>query len=313
MSSSKKRDASSLSSTDSDPCAPSCCCALHGTSSFLPSGSSPPAALVRNDTFDRPIIIKALANVGSPEPQAKRQAEAQQPQQPQPPPQQQQKEEEEAQAAPPPPPPSSSSAAASAPVDGPRQGVLSWDDYFMSVAFLSAMRSKDPSTQVGACIVNVDNRIIGIGYNGFPRGCCDDSLPWSRVGPTELDTKYPYVCHAEVNAILNKCSADVRSSRIYVALYPCNECAKIIIQSDIREVVYLSDKYHDTNTCRASRKMFDMSGVKTRQHIPKGPLLISFEPGVSSASASASAPTSSRASWGNIGIYCSSLALRIGS
>ena len=144
----------------------------------------------------------------------------------------------------------------------------------MSVAFLSSMRSKDPSTQVGACIVNVDSRIIGIGYNGFPRGCGDDSLPWSRVGASELDTKYPYVCHAEVNAILNKCAADVKGARIYVALFPCNECAKMIIQSGIKEVVYLSDKYHDTNTCVASRRMFQMSGVNTRQHIPEATQIV---------------------------------------
>lgn len=282
MSSSKKRDSSSL-----DSCPPQCSCALHygGSDSFLPSSHHPPAALVRNDTFDRPIIAKGLSNVGSPAPQSKR-LDSKPGSAP-----------EEADIAAPVPQPSSSSSSSSssaataaaaappAPCDGPRQGVLSWDDYFMSVAFLTAMRSKDPSTQVGACIVNVDNRIIGIGYNGFPRGCCDDSLPWSRTGPTELDTKYPYVCHAEVNAILNKCAADVRNARIYVALFPCNECAKIIIQSGIREVVYLSDKYHDTNTCRASRKMFDMSGVKTRQHTPKGPLLISFEPGVSTTQA----------------------------
>ncbi|GMI09447.1 hypothetical protein TrLO_g6847 [Triparma laevis f. longispina] len=152
---------------------------------------------------------------------------------------------------------------------GPRSNPLCWDDYFMSVAFLSSMRSKDPSTQVGACIVNKENRIVGIGYNGFPAGCDDTALPWCRTGETELDTKYPYVCHAEVNAILNKCSADVRGARIYVALFPCNECAKIIIQSGIREVVYLSDKYHDTNQCKASRTMFGMSGVKTRQHMPR--------------------------------------------
>ncbi|GMI19507.1 hypothetical protein TeGR_g4922, partial [Tetraparma gracilis] len=117
--------------------------------------------------------------------------------------------------------------------------------------------------------VNPANRIIGIGYNGFPAGCPDSGLPWSRTGETTLHTKYPFVCHAEVNAILNKCAADCRGGRIYVALFPCNECAKIIIQSGIGEVVYLSDKYHDTDQCRASRVMFDMSGVRTRQHVPK--------------------------------------------
>ena len=110
-----------------------------------------------------------------------------------------------------------------------RANALSWDDYFMSVAFLSSMRSKDPNTQVGACIVNSEKRIVGIGYNGFPRGCSDDALPWARHSEkgNELDTKYPYVCHAEVNAILNKNSADVQGCSIYVGLFPCNECAKM--------------------------------------------------------------------------------------
>ncbi|CAN0221274.1 unnamed protein product [Ascophyllum nodosum] len=150
-----------------------------------------------------------------------------------------------------------------------RRNYLVWDDYFMSVAFLSAMRSKDPSTQVGACIVNQDKRIVGIGYNGFPMGCSDDELPWAREADSEMDTKYPYVCHAEMNAILNKNSADVKDCVIYVALFPCNECAKLIIQSGIREVVYLSDKYHDTISMRASRRLFEMAGVRHRQHIPK--------------------------------------------
>src|SRR6056300_395736 len=127
--------------------------------------------------------------------------------------------------------------------EGPRLNALSWDDYFMSIAFLSAMRSEDPSTQVGACIVNDENKIVGIGYNGFPRGCDDAKLPWSRTGNTSLDTKYPYVCHAEMNAILNKNEANITGSRMYVALFPCNECAKLIIQSGIKEIIYLDDKY----------------------------------------------------------------------
>jgi dCMP deaminase len=131
------------------------------------------------------------------------------------------------------------------------------------------MRSKDPSTQVGACIVNGDKRIVGIGYNGFPRGCSDDLLPWDRTAESTLDTKYPYVCHAEVNAVLNKNSADVTGCSLYVALFPCNECAKIVIQSGIKEVIYLCDKYHDTDSMRASRRMFSLSGVITRQHVPK--------------------------------------------
>ena len=154
---------------------------------------------------------------------------------------------------------------------GPRQGALSWDDYFMSVAFLSSMRSKDPNTQIGACIVNQEKRIVGIGYNGFPRGCGDHELPWARTSESgnELETKYPYVCHAEVNAILNKNSADVQGCTLYVGLFPCNECAKMVIQSGIREVVFLSDKYKTSNSMIASRKLFDMAKVKLRQHVPK--------------------------------------------
>lgn len=150
-----------------------------------------------------------------------------------------------------------------------RAGYLSWDAYFMAVSFLSAQRSKDPNTQVGACIVDSNKCIIGIGYNGFPRGCSDECLPWSRCATSELHNKYCYVTHAEVNAILNKCSADVRGATIYVALFPCNDCAKVIIQSGIREVVYLNDQYHDTDGCRASRIMFEMAGVRTRLYRPE--------------------------------------------
>lgn len=149
-----------------------------------------------------------------------------------------------------------------------RQNYLSWDDYFTAVAFLSARRSKDPNTQVGACIVDENKCIVGIGYNGFPRGCSDDYLPWARVADSELHKKYPYVVHAEVNAILNKGSKDVKGASLYVALFPCCECAKIIIQAGIREVVYLSDVYHNTDSCRASRIMFEMAGVKCRCYIP---------------------------------------------
>ena len=158
-----------------------------------------------------------------------------------------------------------------------RDNAIQWDDYFMAVAFLSAMRSKDPSTQVGACIVNADKRIVGIGYNGFPRGCSDDELPWARSADNEMDTKYPYVCHAEVNAILNKNSAEVRGCVLFVALFPCNDCAKIIIQSGITEVVYLSDKYKDTVSMMASRRMLEMAKVKLRQYHPsKSSLTIDF-------------------------------------
>ena len=141
-----------------------------------------------------------------------------------------------------------------------RKSYLSWDEYFMSIALLSAERSKDPNTQVGACIVNDKNKIVGIGYNGFPTGCSDDEFPWAREG-TFLQTKYAYVCHAEVNAILNS-NTNVEGCRMYVALFPCNECAKIMIQSGIKELVYLSDKYSDTDAVRASKIMFDKAGVK---------------------------------------------------
>lgn len=138
---------------------------------------------------------------------------------------------------------------------------LSWDEYFMGIALLSAHRSKDPSTQVGACIVNDDNKILSVGYNGMPIGCEDDCMPWERNGD-KLNTKYPYVCHAELNAILNNDGGSLKGAKIYSTLFPCNECTKAIIQSGIKEVVYLSDKYSDTESDRASRKMMDMVGIK---------------------------------------------------
>ncbi len=140
-----------------------------------------------------------------------------------------------------------------------RADYISWDEYFMGIAMLAARRSKDPSTQVGACIVSPDNIIISTGYNGMPKGCSDDEFPWDREGE---QTKYPYVVHAELNAILNANGRDLRGSRIYVALFPCNECAKAIIQSGIREVVYLSDKYDKTPANMASKRMLDAAGVK---------------------------------------------------
>ena len=145
-----------------------------------------------------------------------------------------------------------------------RENYLSWNEYFMGVALLSAERSKDPNTQVGACIVNGQNKIVGVGYNGFPIGCSDDALPWARTGDF-MDTKYPYVCHAELNAILNKINTDLTDCTIYVALFPCNECAKVIIQSGIKEVIYLEDKYADTDSVMAAKKMFDMAGIKYRK------------------------------------------------
>ena len=149
-----------------------------------------------------------------------------------------------------------------------RSNYLSWDDYFMAMAFLTAQRSKDPNTQVGACIVDTNKRIVGLGYNGFPAGCSDDDLPWARKASTPLHQKYLYVCHAEVNAVLNKCSADVKGATLYVKLFPCNDCAKTIIQAGIKEVVFMADTYHDTDACRASRIMFRMAGVKLRKYIP---------------------------------------------
>lgn len=137
---------------------------------------------------------------------------------------------------------------------------ISWDEYFMGVALLSAKRSKDPSTQVGACVVNEDKRIIGIGYNGFPTGCSDDEFPWGKTDENRLNTKYPYVVHAEPNAILN-CTSSMKNATLYVTLFPCNECAKLIIQSGIKHIVYMSDKYRSTESDIASRKMLDAAGV----------------------------------------------------
>jgi len=134
----------------------------------------------------------------------------------------------------------------------------------MGIALLSAKRSKDPGTQVGACIVNQQNKIVGAGYNGFPIGCHDDNLPWDKKG-NFLDTKYPYVCHAELNAILNNIGMSLQGCRIYTALFPCNECAKAIIQAGITEVVYLSDKYNGQDSAIASRKMLEMAGVHCRK------------------------------------------------
>ena len=143
-----------------------------------------------------------------------------------------------------------------------RADYISWDEYFMGVAMLAARRSKDPNTQVGCCIVSDDNIIISTGYNGMPKGCSDDEFPWEREGE---QTKYPYVVHAELNAILNASGRDLRGSRVYVALFPCNECAKAIIQSGVKEVLYLSDKYKDTMGNFASKRMLTAAGVKFTQ------------------------------------------------
>ena len=142
---------------------------------------------------------------------------------------------------------------------------INWDEYFMGVALLSAKRSKDPNTKVGACIVNEKKRIIGIGYNGFPYGCSDDEFPWSNdKNDSFLEQKYPYVVHAEANAILNS-TQSLDGATIYVSLFPCNECAKLIIQSGIKELVYMSDKYSGTESDDASKRMLNAAGIKRRK------------------------------------------------
>lgn len=143
-----------------------------------------------------------------------------------------------------------------------RKDYLSWDEYFMAIAKLSAMRSKDPSTQVGSCIVSDDNRILSIGYNGAPNGFSDERFPWAKEG-NKLETKYPYVCHSELNAIVNYRGnkKELENAKIYVDLFPCNECAKIIIQSGIKEVIYLSNKYAEKEDWIASRRLFDECGI----------------------------------------------------
>ena len=145
-----------------------------------------------------------------------------------------------------------------------RTDYISWDEYFMGVARLSAMRSKDPNTQVGACIVNQKMRIIGIGYNGFPYGVEDDSFPWITEEEEWLDSKYPYVVHAEPNAILNS-TVSLDDSTLYVTLFPCHDCAKLIIQSGIKEIVFLEDKYHKDESFIASRKMLDSANIRYRK------------------------------------------------
>lgn len=157
-------------------------------------------------------------------------------------------------------------------MSGKRSDYISWDEYFMGVAQLSGMRSKDPSTQVGACIVSSDNKILSMGYNGFPSGCSDEDFPWAREGE-DLDTKYPFVTHGELNAILNYRGGSLEGTKLYVSLFPCNECAKAIIQAGIKTVVYDSDKYEGTMANRASKRMFDAAGVayvpysRTGRHI----------------------------------------------
>ena len=142
-----------------------------------------------------------------------------------------------------------------------REDYIKWDEYFMGVAHLSGMRSKDPNTQVGACIVSKKNKILSMGYNGFPLGCSDEEVPWAREGE-ELETKYPFVTHSELNAILNYRGGSLEGTKLYVSLFPCNECAKAIIQSGIRRIVYESDKYADTDGTVASKTMLKAAGVE---------------------------------------------------
>ncbi len=144
-----------------------------------------------------------------------------------------------------------------------RTDYISWNEYFMGVAELSGMRSKDPNTQVGCCIVSADNKILSMGYNGLPIGCSDDEFPWNRESGDgdPYNTKYYYVAHSELNAILNYRGGSLEGSKLYVTMFPCNECAKAIIQAGIRTVIYGNDKYADTPGVRASKRMFDAAGV----------------------------------------------------
>ncbi len=146
-----------------------------------------------------------------------------------------------------------------------RMDYINWDEYFMGVAILSSKRSKDPSTQVGACIASEENKVITMGYNGMPVGCSDDEMPWSKDNTNPLDNKYLYVCHAEFNAILNS-NAPVKGCRLYVTLFPCNECAKAIIQSGIKEIVYLDDKYNGSIENKASKKLLNIANIKYRKY-----------------------------------------------
>lgn len=148
-----------------------------------------------------------------------------------------------------------------------REDYLKWDEYFMGIALLSAQRSKDPSTSVGSCIVSSDNKILSVGYNGMPAGCSDDEYPWEREGDP-LNTKYFYVCHAELNAILNYTGVDMRGAKVYTTLFPCNECTKALIQTGISEVIYYSDKYRTTDSDIAARRMLDSAGIRYRKYEP---------------------------------------------
>lgn len=146
-----------------------------------------------------------------------------------------------------------------------RNNYITWDSYFMGVAMLASMRSKDPNTQVGACITTRDNIIVGIGYNGMPRGCSDDEMPWEREADSMLDTKYPYVCHAELNAILNS-KVSLKDCVLYVTLFPCNECAKAIIQSGIKKIIYFQNKYPNTESTKAAELLLSTAKIEVEHY-----------------------------------------------
>ena len=150
-----------------------------------------------------------------------------------------------------------------------RKDYISWDEYFMGVALLASQRSKDPSTRVGACVIDKENRILSTGYNGFPQGCSDDEFPWNRDEALG-DTKYQYVVHAELNAILNASGKSLSGATLYVGLFPCNECAKAIIQSGIKEIIYMSDKYANADNVICSKRMLSAAGINFRPYIPSG-------------------------------------------
>ena len=151
-----------------------------------------------------------------------------------------------------------------------RKDYINWDEYFMGIAFRSAKRSKDPNTQVGACIVSQDNKILSMGYNGFPNGCSDEDFPWNRESADPYDNKYFYTTHSELNAILNYRGGSLEGSKLYVTLFPCNECAKALIQSGIRTVIYAEDRYASTSATRASKRMLRAAGVEFYPYEPSG-------------------------------------------
>lgn len=153
---------------------------------------------------------------------------------------------------------------------------ISWNQYFMALALLSAQRSKDPNTKVGACIVTPENKIVGIGYNGMPIGLDDSIMPWERSAESQLDTKYPYVCHAELNAILNSIK-DISGCTLYVTLYPCNECAKAIIQSGIKKLVYHTNKYPDADSTKAAELMLRLAHIEVEQYVPDDKEIVIYD------------------------------------